>query len=814
MATLLSDLQYGLRVLARHRGYALAAVLSLALGIGAVTAIFSVVYGVLLRPLPYPDPDRIVQVWQVNQYTSRGQVSDPNFEEWQAENRSFAALAQYASATVSVSGGSEPARVTATWASHGFLDALATRPARGRAFVDEERVPGGRPAVLVSHDFWVRTLNADPAFDTRVLTFSGEPHVVVGVMPEGFAFPAGTDLWAPRERLPRNPHRTGHNWLVVGRLASGTTLGNARAEMSALGRSQKARYGDDIALTDIALVPLHEQLTGNVRGPLLILLGAVGFLLLVACANVANLMIAQLTARRRELAVRAALGATAWRLNRQLVTESLLLSAIGGGLGLLAAPWAVRGLLLLDPARLPRRDAIAVDLQVALFTLGVIAIVAIGLALAAGSRAAGGLNEALKAGGRSLDASGADERLRGALVGVQIALSLVLLVGAGLLGRTLFAVFSTDPGFRTTGTLVVDLSVAQGDDPAARQQTADFYARLIERVGALPGVGRVGGINHFPLGGGWSNGTFLIVRPGDRAESLEDLRPLFRDSARTGSAEFRVASPGYFGALGIPLRRGRLFEERDGPDAPHVALISESLARQRWPDEDPLGTVIQFGGMDGDLRPFTIVGIVGDVRERALDQQGQPTFYAHYRQRTRPISRFSLAIETVRGGTVAPTVRQIVREMRPEVAPRVQPIEAIVAASFSDRRFNLWLLAAFGFSAVGLAGLGIYGVTAYWVTRRTREIGIRLSLGATPREILRMVAARAWRVVLVGGVAGIAAAYATSGVLRSLLLGVEPTDPIAFTSATALLGSIALVASIVPALRAARIDPAVALRQE
>lgn len=815
MHTFLSDVAYGLRVLRRNPGFAVTAALSLALGLGAATAIFSVVYGVLLRPLPYPEPDRLLQLWQLNEPTgTRSQVSDPNFEEWRDANRSFAALAQYSMAIVSATGGSEPARVSATWASAQFFDVLQVTPAAGRIFAAEEQVEGGRPTALVSHAFWRRYLEANSTLEEAVVIFDGLPHQVVGVMPEGFAFPPGTDLWAARERRGRNPYRTGHNSRVIGRLAPEVTLAQAQTEMTGIARAQKARYGDDIWLTNIALVPLREQLTGQVRAPLLVLFGAVGVLLLVACANVANLMIAQLTARRRELAVRSALGASTWRLNRQLVTESLLLAAIGGGLGLLAAPWGVRALLALDPTRLPRPDAVRVDLPVALFTLLTISAVAVGLAFAAGSRASTATNDTLKAGGRSQVGGRGEEGLRAILVTAQIALSLVLLIGAGLLGRTLLTLLTIDPGFRTTGAVVADLSVVEGDDDLAGQRTADFYTRLMERVRAMPGVQSVGGISHFPLRGGFTNGTFLVVRPGDRFESLDDLRPLFRDQSRTGNAEFRVASAGYFQAQGIPLRRGRLFEERDTNEAPHVALISESLARQRWPDQDPIGVVIQFGGMDGDLRPFTIVGVVGDVRDGSLDRGASPTFYAHYRQRTRSIGRFSVVARTEQGASFAATLRETLRDMRPDTAPRIQRIEEIVAGSLSDRRFNLSLLAAFGLSAVALAGLGIYGVTAFWVSRRTPEIGIRLTLGATPGEVLRLVVGRAWRVVLVGLTAGLIAAYVASAVLRNMLFGVEPTDPVTFAAATVLLGAVALVASAVPASRAARVDPAVALRSE
>jgi predicted permease len=822
MDTFVKDVRYGVRVLTRNAGFSAAAMLSLALGIGASAAIFTVVHAVLLKPLPYPEADRIVQVWQIGPGGRRMQTSDPNFEEVRDTSRSLAALAQYTSSPESVSSGTEAARVRVALVSRDFFRAMGTSPAIGRGFVDEEQRQGGRPAMVVSQAVWRRLLAADPDLQKHSLSMDGRSYAVVGVMPGRFGFPAEVDIWVPRELWPRNPAKTGHNWLVVGRLQNGFTLDRARAHVSAIGKRHKAQYGSDTWMADVALVPLHEQMVSNVRPALLVLLGAVGFLLLVACANVANLMLAQLTARSRELAVRSALGASTWRLNRQLLTEAALLAGGGGLLGFIVAPWAVRVLLLLDPGRLPRAGEVAVDFQVALFTFAIAVGVAVILALAAGTRRGRTeANEALKGTGRSQVAGRGEERLRGTLVAVQVALSLMLLIGAGLLGRTLLRILDRDPGFRTERVVALELSVPGADEPGPRAERARFYERLMAQLRALPGVTSVGGINGLPLTGNYSDGTFLIQQPNESFTTpsgepdIARLGALMKDPSRTGQAQYRLASGSYFTAMSIPLKRGELFEGRDAPDAPHVAVISESLAKRTWPDDDPLGKVIQYGNMDGDMRPFTIIGVVGDVSDASLDTAPRPTFYASYRQRTRSISNFSIVIATTADpGSTGAAAEQMVRRMRPDVPPRVRLLEDVVAASLADRRFNMWLLVAFGACAIVLAGIGIYGVTAFWVSRRTQEFGIRLTLGATPAEVVRMVIQRTWVVVGIGVVAGIAGALALTRLLGALLFDVKPTDPVTFGGAIVLLAAVALLAGIVPARRASRVDPAVALRSE
>jgi predicted permease len=822
MDTFLRDLRYGLRVLTRNGGFAAAAVFSLALGIGASAGIFTVVHAVLLKPLPYPDADRIVQVWQLGPTGNRMQTSDPNYEDIRDGNGTLDAIAQYGVDNVSVTGGTEAARVKVATVSRDFFRVLGTEPVVGRGFVAEELRVGGRPAAIVSYAFWRRLLAADQELGQRALSFEGAAFQVVGVMPERFAFPPDIDVWVPRERSERSPHRTGHNWLVVGRLKNGTTLDQARADVSAIGKGLKARFGSDIWLTDVALVPLHEQIVSNVRPALLVLLGAVGFLLLVACANVANLMLAQLTARSRELAVRSALGASTWRLNRQLLTEAAILAGTGGILGFMMAPWAVRALLLLDPGRLPRVGEVHVNLQVAMFTFSVAAAVAAVLAIATGTRRGRtDANEALKGSGRSQAAGRGEERLRATLVAVQVALSLMLLIGAGLLGRTLLRILDRDPGFRTGQAVVLDLAMSGASDSPSRTRNANFFGQLMDQLRVLPGVTTVGGINGLPLTGRYADGTFLIQRPGETFTTpsgepdFKRFGALIKDPTRSGQAEFRIASDGYFQTMGIPLRRGRFFDARDAPDSPHVAIISESLAKRVWPKQDPIGTLVQFGNMDGDPRPFTIVGIVGDVSDASLDTAPRPTFYALYRQRTRQASNFSIVIATSGDPrATAAAAEQTIRRLRPDVPPRVRLMEDVVAASVADRRFNMWLLTAFGACAIVLATIGIYGVTAFWVSRRTQEFGIRLTLGASPASVVGMVIARTWVVVGVGMLAGVGGALGLTRLLSTLLFDVKPTDPLTFGGAIALLAAVALLAGIVPARRASCVDPAAALRSE
>ena len=822
--TVVQDLRYAVRSLAGSAGFTAAAVLTLALGIGATTAIFSVVHGVLLRPLPYPASERIVRAWQVNAEGGRSNVSDKNFADLRAQSRSFTGLAETAMSTaVSVTGASEPVRVPQARVTRDFLAIMGVQPARGRAFLPEEQQAGGPPAVLVSDGFWRRHLGGAPDALGRTLTFGDRTHTIVGIMPPGFDYPVGSELWVPRELDPLFESRTAHNFQMVGRLADGVTIEQARAELGAIARRVKEQHGDATWMVDADVASLRDEMVGGVRPALLVLLGASAVLLVIACANVASLLLARSAARRRELAVRRALGATTGRLVQQFLVESLVLSLAAGALGVLFALWGVRMLVRLDPGNLPRIDEIGVSGTGLAFALGVSALTAIVLGLVAAMRGADDdLRPALAEGQRSQSDGVSSQRLRSSLVVMQMAMTLVLLVGAGLLARSFLRLLAIDPGYRTEGALVLDVALPWPDDDAAARRRVALFDEIRARLRTVPGVDQVGGINALPLvHGQYSSGTFLIMTRPDEFGDARDIReviPLFqsltRDPTRTGEASYRVASPGYFEAMAIPLVRGRLFEERDGIDAPHVAVISESLARQRWPNEDPIGKIIQYGNMDGDLRPFTIVGIVGDVREASLASEPYPIFYSSYRQRPGGASRFNFVAQGAADPVASiAAARRIVRELAPDVPPRIRTLDEIVAASVADRRFSLVLLGAFGAAALLLAVVGVYGVISYLVAQREREIGIRIALGARTADVRRLVVGQALRTAAFGVATGVVAALAATRLLERQLYGVRPSDPLTFLAIGALLLGIALVASWIPARRAARTDPVGVLRQ-
>jgi putative ABC transport system permease protein len=812
MKTFLHDVRFTVRSLGRSPGYTVVVVLTLAIGIGAATALFSVVHGILLRPLPFPESDRIVQVWEVDDRGNQLNVTDPNFADWAEQSRSFAGLAQFQSAPQSILGGDEPVRRMVGAVSRDFFRVMGVQPVVGRGFVPDEQQPGGAPAVVVGHAFWQDQLGGEPDLSGRTLSFGDAVFQVVGVMPPGFEFPYGVELWTPRELRPSLPSRTAHNWQVVGRLADGVSLGRARDEMTGISRALYERYGDDITLVDAALVPLHEQLVGGVRPTLLVLLGAAGFLLLVAVANVANLSLARAAARRRELAVRVALGANGWRILGPTLTETLALSLAGGLLGVLLAGTGLRLLLALEPGNLPRADEIGLSLGALGFGLAVSVLTALGLGLLAAVRASGtDLREGLTSGDRTRTGGVSARRVQNVLVAAQVALTFVLLVGAGLLGRTIGRLLDVDLGFRTDGVVAMSLSHSGPSDHAL----GELHHALIARLRSEPGVVEAGGANRVPLMWGGSNGMFLIQNHPAEIASFDDWGALSRIPERTGQASFRVASDGFFRALEIPLVRGRLFEEGDAFDAPHVAVINESLARARWPDEEPLGKLINFANMDGDMRPMRVVGIVGDVRDFAIDAPPGPTVYAFYRQRPRPTSEFTYVVAGPGDATaLSAAARRIAAEVAPAAPPRLRTIEEVVAAPLAPRRFTLVLLVAFATTALVLSALGIYGLISYNVTRRRREIGIRMALGAVGERVLGMVVRQAATLALVGVAVGMAAAVGLTRFIANQLYGIEANDTATFAAAVAFLLAMAVVASYIPARRAARVDPMVALREE
>jgi putative ABC transport system permease protein len=822
---LFADLRYAARGLAQNPGFTAVGILTLGLGIGASTAIFSVVDAVLLRALPYPNPQKIVRVWEQAPGGHRMNLADPNFDDFRTQNNTFANLAVYGYGLTSVAGGSEPLRANIAVVSSGFFKALGVEPFRGRTFAVEEQRLHGSPAAIVSYSYWERYLGGVTELSNFHLRMEGAVYPVVGVMPEGFDFPPGVAAWIPRELDPELPSRTAHNWRGLGRIRDGITVAQARADLSVIARRIKDRYGNKADLNDAAVVPLADATVGDVRTALLTLLGAVGLLLLVACANVAGLLLARTSARRKELAVRAALGAGRGRLIQQFLAESFSLCSAGGVLGILIATWTVRVLPVILPANLPRREGIAINTSVLLFAVAAIVSVAVLLGLFAAWRSAGGdLGEALTSGSRAYSGTGAGQRLRGFVVIGEIAITLVILIGAGLLGRSFLRLIDTSPGFRAQNLITMEFSLpmeqqrAVGMKQAAVLRQVRLLDDILTRLRAIPGAETAGLAGVLPVAAGdeLADGDFLILHGQEPPANFDEWGRIAQNRSQVGHALYCVAGEAYFRAMGIPLIRGRMFGEQDGWDSPHVAVISEALARQRWPDRDPIGLTINFGNMDGNLKSLTIVGIVGDVRARGLDLPPSPVIYVDYRQRgmNANSSPTILIRSAAPAGAIVSAARGIFHDLAPDVPVKFSMFADEMGGWLADRRFLLLLVGLFAAAALALAAVGIYGVVAFSVTRRTQEIGIRMALGAGRSRVLRLVVGEGARLTVLGVAIGIAASFVVTRLLSSLLFGVGATDPITFAGLAVLLSLVALLASYIPARRATLLDPTTALRCE
>jgi putative ABC transport system permease protein len=818
LETLLQDLRFALHLLRKSPAFTAVAILTLALGIGANTAIFSVVYSVLLRPLPYPNPDQIVQLWELNQVGHRVNFAEGNFVDLRATSKDFADLAELGFDDMLVIGGTEPSRVPVSAVSRDFFEVMGVSPVLGRAFTAEDQREGAAPVLLVGHAYWQQNLAASKDLSKFKLIVDSKIFSVVGVMPQGFRFPNDSQLWIPREIYPPDTtSRTAHNWRVFGRLRPGIALPQASAELSTVARRLHQQYAPDIDMSGVAVLSLQDALTAQARPALFLLLGAVGFLLLVACANVANLLMAQSAARGRELAIRAAIGAGRARLVQQFLIESFLLCVTSGTIGVFAARWGVDILLALAPKNLPRLDSVSANLPMFLFALGLSILLASGLGIFTAFRAtAGDLRDALGEAGREEFGGLRVQRFGRTLVAGQLSITLLLLVGAGLLGRSLLRVLSLDPGFRTQSVVTMDLSFSPINTDADKLTRVRVMDDMFSRLRNVPGVEAVGGVNQLPLTDDFlPSGTFLILTSRQVPARLEEFDRLFHDPSLTGYADYCVATEDYFRVLGIPLLRGRFFDAGDVLDAPHVTVISDSLARTRWPNEDPLGKTIEFGNMDGDLRLLTIVGIVGDARNRNLETPPTPTVYVDYRQRPHSTDTFTVVMRSaLPPATVISAAREVVRNVDPNIPPRFQTFAQVFSTSLATRRFNLTLVLAFAATALFLAAAGIYGVVAYTVSRRTREIGIRMALGATAPDVLRLVLLQGMSAVMIGVALGIAGAFALTRTMQSLLFDVSPTDPATLAGVALLLAAVSLLACFVPARRATRVDPIIALRYE
>ena len=818
MNSLLQEIRLAVRSLVKRPGFTVVAVLTLALGIGASTAIFSVLDAVLLRPLPYPNQERIVELRELDEKGKGMSFAQPNFDDLRARSRSFDALAQYSAWPQAIAGGSEPVRTTAASVSGDFFRVLGVTPTLGRLFLTDSLAESKEIAV-VSFSFWKRYLGERGNLDGTALRFANRSFEVIGVLPAETDFPPNVDVWYPAELFPPIPSRTAHNWRVAGRLKPGVSIEQARSEVAAIGRQLKIEHGTQTDAASFGINPLRERLVKDIRGILLVLGGAVGVLLVIACSNVANLLLVRATGRRQEMAVRAALGASRWRLARQFITETILLTFVAGMLGVLLAFWGVDLIIGAYHGNLPQVGRIGVNSTVLMFTLGVslFAGLLLGLVPALNSSHRQLQND-LQSAGRGKSTSRSSARFRNFLIVSQVALTLMLLIGAGLLGRSFQRLMEVNPGFQAESVVAMTVSMPQPEAPAEQRRLAQFYQQLLERLNGLPGVTAVGGMNALPMSGNGANGTFIIEdgsKPAQTMEALGAQLNALAGTGKTGDADYRVASSGYFTALNIPLVRGRFFQESDGPDAPHAALVSETMARRFWPNEDPLGRQIQFGNMDGDLRLLHVVGVVGDVRDEGLEAEARPIVYVNYFQRPAAAAEFSIVL---RGhgdaGAWTAAMRREARALNPEMPTKFQTLTEIISASLDNRRFSMIMLGVFAGSALALAMVGLYGVMAYITSERTHEIGIRMALGAQRVDMLRMILRQSFTLVLAGVALGILASIALTRLLSTMLFGVRATDVLTYAGVVGLLAISAALASYIPARRAMKVDPMVALRYE
>ncbi len=799
LETLWQDLRYGVRTLRKSPGFTTVAVLSLALGIGANTAIFSVVNAVLLKPLPYDEPDRLIQVWGTNTQAgiNTSVVSVPNFIDWQNQNQSFEHLAAYTFSAFTLTGKDEPEQIRSGKVSASLFDLLRVKPIIGRGFLREEDKHGGERVVVVSHGLWQRRFGADPDLVGQTLTLNNQSYTVVGIMPERFDFPGEVEMWTPNAfDFGEFMSQRGTRYLrIIARLKPGISLQQAQAEMDTIAGRLAQQYPDTNGLQGVNLVPLHEATVGRARPTLLILFSAVGFVLLIASSNVANLLLARATLRHKEIAIRGALGASRLRVIRQLITESVLLAGLGGVAGLLLAVWSLELLVSAIPDNVPRVKEIGVDGSVLgwTFLVSMLTGLIFGLAPALGASKPD-LNESLKETGKSITADPRHNRVRSLLVISEVALSLVLLISAGLMINSFWRLQQVKTGFSPENVLAVTLSLPSYKYPKKEQQAA-FFKEALERIENLPGVSSAGVTTILPLSGSMSAANFQIAgRPPLEKEPQTDLRSI---------------SPNYLHTMRIPLLRGRFFTERDTQDAPAVCIINETLARRFLAGEDPLGQHIELG------KSYQIVGVVGDVRHSKLDAETGPEMYRPYLQSPSPsvtiVARSSASDVTSLAAAVRNEIRAIDKD---QLIYSLETMEQVRAKSVAPQRFNTLLLTIFAGVSLILAAVGIYGVMAYSVTQRTQEIGIRIALGAQTGDVLKLIVKQGMMLALVGVAIGLIAAFTFTRVLTSLLYGVSATDPMTYVAVTSLLTVVAVLACYIPARRATKVDPMVALRYE
>jgi putative ABC transport system permease protein len=808
MRTFWQDLRYGARMLLKNPSFTLIAVLTLALGIGANTAIFSVVNGVLLKPLPYREPERLIRVFERSRTQPKFPMSGGNFQDYRDQSSTLSGLALYTRQDLELSQDDKPERLAALRVSAGFFELLGAQPLLGREFRREDELPDNNQVVILSHGLWQRRFNGDPNVVGRVVTLSGRPFTVVGVAPQGLQHVGGdyrsmphgesVDAWWPVALRPQ-AGRGAHFLNAVGSLKPGVSVAQAEADFNVIAERLAQQFPNSNQGWRIAIQPLREEIAGRARTTLLALFGAVFFVLLIACVNVANLLLARATAREREIAVRSAVGAGRRRIVRQLLTESLLLAMVGGAAGILLAQWAIDTLRALGPEQLPRLQAVNIDGGILLFTLGVTLLTGVLFGLAPALQAGQfNLNAFLKEGGRG--GGGQRRRLRDALVITEVALALALLAGAGLLIRSFWKLQQTDPGFNPERVLTASLSLPgarYGDAP----KVAAFQQLLLERLAALPGAQSAGLTSDLPWTGYDENAGFTVEG--------KTFPPNDGPSAR-----YHFVSSDYFRTIGVPLIAGRFFNSDDRQDTQPVVLVNRAMAERYWPGASAVGKRFTFSSQPNERDWFTVVGVVGDVKDFPHSPAAAPAFYWATMQQTP--RQIILAVRSSADPlNLVEAVRNEVRALDKDLPlADAQTLETIAATAVAGRRFTLWLVGFFALTAMALAAIGIYSVLSYLVAQRTHEIGLRMALGAQLGDVLKLVVRQGMTPVLTGLAMGITAAIALTRLIKGLLFEVSATDPLAFAMAAALLALVSLLACYVPARRATKVDPMVALKYE
>jgi putative ABC transport system permease protein len=802
METLLRDIRYGVRTLFSNRTFTIVAIVALALGIGANTAIFSVVNAVLLQPLQFEQPNQLVMVWEKRLQLGRlrNPVSPPDFNDWRAQNKVFEDMAAFSSQGFNLATSGEPERIQGAGVSPSLFSILRAQPRLGRFFGSDDDKPNTDPVVVISSGIWQRSMGSDPDIVGKTMRLNDKPYTIIGVTPDDFAFPnRRSEVWVPLILSPQDANnRGGHSLMVIARLKPEVTLQEARTEMDSIAAQLEQQYPNPNTGHGANVFPLYEEVVADARPALLVLLGAVGFVLLIACANVANLLFARSASRSREIAIRTALGARRARIVRQLLTESILLAIAGGIIGVLLALWGLDLLLAIGEDSIPRASEIKLDG----WALGFSLLTSIGTGLLFGLVPAlqvsrPDMNEALKEGSRSASGSIRRNKTRSLFVVSQVAICLVLLIGAGLMIKSFGKLVGVSPGFNPENVLAMNISIS-GSRYAGSEQVVGFYQRALEQLSSLPGVQSAAAITGVPMAGGFGSRYFRV-----------EGRPP-QPAGQGFNANVNLTTPGYFRTMNIPLIDGRDFDERDVTKAPDAVVINQEMARRYWPDENPIGGRLAIG--DGPWR--TVIGVVGDVKQSGLDVDTRPEMFWPYYQM--PVGFATFVVRTS-GDPAAMTsaVRGAMQSVDKDLPVyNIKTVNDVISESVAPQRLNMLLLGIFAGLALVLAAVGIYGVISYSVSQRTREIGIRMALGASHSSVVRHVVGEGMILALSGVAIGLVASFFLTRLLSTLLFGVSTTDPITFAVISILFTGVSIVASFVPARRATKVDPMVALRYE